>query len=153
MQASPDTPAHETLGGTPMMETTSPVRRGGIRRRGLAAIPAAVVALVLFASPALAHFCSNTQRSATAQAAVAANSNGWFTLESFIPELGLCPAGETALRASLAAEGIDLDMPILANSVLASGTFKKGKDVKPIGYLPDVDFDALIGEAFAVCAP
>jgi hypothetical protein len=109
--------------------------------------------LVLFASPALAHFCMNVQRSATANAAVAANSNGWFTLEAFIPELGLCPAGETKLRASLATHGVDLDAPILAHSILASGTFKKGKDVKPVGYLPDVDFDALIGEAFAVCAP
>lgn len=133
------------------MESTNPVRRSGLRRKSLGVIPAALVAVVLFASPALAHFCSNTQRSATANAVVAANSKGWFTIAAFIPELGLCPAGETKLRASLAAAGVDVNMPILANSVLASGTLKTGKDVKPISYLPDLDFDALIGEAFAAC--
>ena len=56
-------------------------------------------------------------------------------------------------RHPIVLRDADLDAPILAHSILASGTFKKGKDVKPVGYLPDVDFDALIGEAFAVCAP
>jgi hypothetical protein len=111
----------------------------------------AIVALMLAASPAYAHFCMKTGWS---DAAVqhAAESQAWLTKSDWLAfieeavEAGVgCEAGAEILRAQIAAA--PENTLFLGPGLLGGGTLKNGKGNTPehFGYL---DFEA----ADAACA-
>ena len=123
-------------------------------------------ALVLMGGPALAHFCSNAQRSDTAQGKVAANSKGWFTFDVVIAEeTGLCPEGVALVVDAFEAAGGDASIPVLAHAVLAQGVqvqiFEQGKELSLPKAIVDQDFAAfgvfedqdLFAAAISACTP
>ena len=120
------------------------------RRFGVV-LAVAIVALMLAAAPAYAHFCMKTGWS---DAAVqhAAKSPVWMTQAewlgfiSWAVEAGeICPAGADVLRAQITSAGEDT--LFMGPGLLAGGTLKNGKGNTPdqFAYL---DFES----AFAACA-
>ena len=112
-----------------------------------------VAAVVLAASPALAHFCSNGNWSDQAREQVL-NSKNWFTFEDIAGQF-LCPAGATFFVAEATEAGIPVDRPIHGHAVLGSGAlFKKGNPPEGLLYLTEAQgeaLDGIVAEAEELC--
>jgi hypothetical protein len=103
---------------------------------------AGVAALVLTASPALAHFCFKEFNSTAAMNA--AQSNAWITAEdwlAFLPEVAgdLPPACADAIEAFLIedVQSDSINRLYMLPGLLAGGTLNNGKGNTPekVGYL------------------
>lgn len=108
-----------------------------------------VVAVLLAASPALAHFCSVKNRSATANAAVLKNSQNWMTFREAAP-LFVCPAGAAWFIAEADTLNLDIDTPFNLHATMGGGAvFVAGKQPAGISYA--FELFPLFEQADAIC--
>ena len=120
---------------------------------------ATAIGLALSA-PASAFECFNANRSDRGNEA-AAGSEALFSAEEFLSVVvGLCPEGVELVIAGVGAEGFDTDFLINGHALMASGLETKHEDKLHDGMGIDhlsEEFieiaEALIGEAFGLCAP
>ena len=123
-------------------------------RRAATTAGATVAIVALTAGTASAHLCYRENLNPTAAARNAGNPN-WMSVDQMIATLpGLCPAGATAIKTAFGASG---DALINQHGVMAGGNAKQGKSNPAISHLnfpeSDAEFEALVGQAFAACAP
>ena len=109
----------------------------GRSRRRLAATALATTAMLLTASPALAHFCYRDFNSSTA-AQKAAKSGPWMTADEW---LAFIAVERESLPPCADQDAVDLYM---GPGLLAGGTLKSGNTPDRVGYLP-------VGAIFAGC--
>lgn len=122
----------------------------GRSRRRLAATALATTAMLLTASPALAHFCYRDFNSSTA-AQKAAKSGPWMTADEW---LAFIAVERESLPPCADQDAVDDLIEILGDSpenrlymgpgLLAGGTLKSGNTPDSVGYLP-------VGAIFAGC--
>ena len=119
----------------------------------LAGAGTTMVAVVMVASPALAHFCSNSKWSETAQEKVI-NSNNWFTFRQLAGEF-FCPAGLAYFISAAETAGLPIDRPIHGHSVMGQGAlFHKGKAPEGHVYLTEAQgaiLEEIVEDASALC--
>ena len=111
-----------------------------------------VAAVVLAASPAFAHFCSNANWSEQAQEQVL-NSKNWFTFEQ-LAHLFLCPAGAEFFVDEATEAGIPMDRPIHGHAVMGAGALFGGHAPKGHLYLTQeqgATIDAIVADAEELC--
>ena len=122
-------------------------------KKALIGASTTVAAVVMAATPALAHFCSNANWNERAQERVVKSTN-WFTFETAVSEF-LCPAGATYFLANAAQAGIPLDRPIHGNAIMGAGAlFNKGKVPPGHVYLTEAHgeaLDTIFNAALAIC--
>lgn len=121
-----------------------------IHRKLLATVGATTAVFALTAGSASAHFCYFTEANVNAELG-RAGSNGFYTFGALAFEFtGLCDAGIDVLAA---ATGITSTTTIHAHAVMAGGTLRKGKNVKPISHLDFDAIDAAFPDAALACPP
>jgi hypothetical protein len=111
------------------------------------AVSGAVLAMT--AGSASAHFCYFTEANVNAEMG-RGRSQGFTTFgEIAFDFTGLCDAGIAVLAD---AGGVSPTTTIHAKAVMAGGTLRTGKDVKPISHLDFEAIEAAFPDAFAACA-
>jgi hypothetical protein len=120
-------------------------------RRRFTVFTGIVAAVVLMATPALAHECFNASRSDTGNA----NAVNGQALVSYEELLGLlCPAGAALVETAVAETGFDTEGVLVnSNALMGGGAHHNGlktTDGHDIDYLPE-EVSAAIGQAFGVC--
>lgn len=122
---------------------------GRVIHRLLAALGGSVIVFALTAGSASAHFCYFTEANVNAELG-RAGSNGFATFGELVFEFtGLCDAGIAVLAD---AGGISTTTTINAHTVMAGGTLRSGKSIKPISHLDFDAIDAAFPAAIAACA-
>lgn len=119
-----------------------------IRRKLLVGFGASAIAFALTAGSANAHFCYFTEANVNAELG-RAGSKGFTTFGELAFEFtGLCDAGILELAN---AGGISPTTTINAHAVMAGGTLRTGKNIKPISHLDFDAIDAAFPAAIAAC--
>jgi hypothetical protein len=114
----------------------------------LATIGATAAVFALTAGTASAHFCYFTEANVNAELG-RAGSNGFLTFHDLAFQFtGLCDAGIDVLAD---AGGISATTTIHARTVMAGGTLRTGKNIKPISHLDFDAIDAAFSAAIAAC--
>ena len=121
-----------------------------MRKKFLVGASTIVMAVLLTASPAFAHFCSVKNRSDTANAAVLKSSQNWMTFREAAP-LFVCEAGATWFIAEADRLGLDIDKPFNLHATMGGGAaFVAGKQPAGISYA--FELFPLFEQAEAICS-
>lgn len=119
-------------------------------RKLITGFGAAVTVLALTAGTASAHFCYFTEANVNAEMG-RAGSNAFITFGELAFEFtGLCNDGIDVLAD---AGGISATTTIHARAVMAGGTLRTGKNIKPISHIDFDAIDAAFPDAIAACEP
>jgi hypothetical protein len=119
-----------------------------LRRRLLATFGASAAAFALTAGTASAHFCYFTEANVNAELG-RAGSKGFVTFGALAFEFtGLCDDGIAVLAA---AGGITPSTTINAHGVMAGGTLRNGKSIRPISHLDFGVIEAAFPDAMEAC--
>lgn len=111
---------------------------------------ATVAAIVLAASPALAHFCSVANRSDQGNQSVLKNSPAWMTFREAAP-LFLCEAGAAYFVTTADAQDLDIDSPFNTRAVMGGGALEGGHQPGGISYA--FELFPVFEAADALCPP
>lgn len=121
---------------------------GRVHHRLLVGFGAAAIVFALTAGSASAHFCYFTEANANAELG-RAGSKGFTTFGELAFEFtGLCDDGIAILAE---AGGISPTTTIHAHTVMAGGTLRNGKNIKPISHLDFEAIEAAFPAAVAAC--
>lgn len=121
---------------------------GRVHHKMLAGFAASAIVFALTAGSASAHFCYFTEANTNAELG-RAGSNGFATFgELAFQFTGLCDAGIAVLAD---AAGVSTTTTINAHGVMAGGTLRNGKNIKPITHLDFAAIEAAFPAAEAAC--